>query len=195
MPSSEAASTTSTWSTSSGSASRLSTIGPIVSATSRVGSTTVTGSRLRSSSSSRGNSEWWWRRIKPRVLWQSVSSAPTTYAWEPVLEKGRDEELVRTAREGALAGSRTPVPDDLHPALLESLAGIESLWSHQADTLEAARRGHTIVTTGTASGKSLAFNLPVLDTLASDPGARALYLYPTKALAQDQARGLARTGR
>ncbi|MBN1528090.1 MAG: DEAD/DEAH box helicase [Thermoleophilaceae bacterium] len=124
-----------------------------------------------------------------------MPSAPTTHPWEPVLEKGRDEELVRTAREGALAGSSTPVPDDLHPALLESLAGIDALWSHQADTLEAARGGHTIVTTGTASGKSLAFNLPVLDTLASDPGARALYLYPTKALAQDQARGLARLGR
>ena len=50
------------------------------------------------------------------------------------------------------------------------------------------------MTTATASGKSLAFNLPVLDTLARDPGARALYLYPTKALAQDQARGLARLG-
>jgi DEAD/DEAH box helicase domain-containing protein len=51
-------------------------------------------------------------------------------------------------------------------------------------------RGHCMVTTGTASGKSLAFNLPVLDTLAHDPSARALYLYPTKALAQDQARKL-----
>ena len=107
---------------------------------------------------------------------------------------GRDEELVRTAHEGSLPGSRVPIPDDLHPALLESLGSIESLWSHQADTLEAARRGHTIVTTATASGKSLAFNLPVLDTLAGDPRARALYLYPTKALAQDQARGLARLG-
>ena len=50
--------------------------------------------------------------------------------------------------------------------------------------------GPVIVTTGTASGKSLAFNLPVLDTLARDRRARALYLYPTKALAQDQARKL-----
>ena len=49
-----------------------------------------------------------------------------------------------------------------------------------------------IVTTGTASGKSLAFNLPVLDLLAREPKSRALYLYPTKALAQDQARALAR---
>ena len=82
------------------------------------------------------------------------------------------------------------------PPLAEGLAeaGIDGLWAHQADALEAARRGHTIVTTGTASGKSLAFNLPVLDTLARDLSARAFYLYPTKALAQDQARALARLG-
>jgi DEAD/DEAH box helicase domain-containing protein len=48
-----------------------------------------------------------------------------------------------------------------------------------------------VVTTGTASGKSLAFNLPVLDAIARDPKIRALYLYPTKALSQDQARALA----
>ncbi len=85
-----------------------------------------------------------------------------------------------------------PLPESLDPRLLDSLrsVGVESLWSHQADALEAARRGHVMVTTGTASGKSLAFNLPVLDTLAADPLARAIYLYPTKALAQDQARRL-----
>ncbi|MBA2631042.1 MAG: DEAD/DEAH box helicase, partial [Thermoleophilaceae bacterium] len=119
---------------------------------------------------------------------------PTRYPWEPVLETGADEELVTTSVQEGTRGVETPVPDDLHPALLASLGEVHTLWSHQADTLEAARRGHTIVTTGTASGKSLAFNLPVLDTLASDPAARAFYLYPTKALAQDQARGLARLG-
>jgi DEAD/DEAH box helicase domain-containing protein len=125
-----------------------------------------------------------------------VSRAPITYPWEAVLEPGRDEELVASSREREQAGLAEPIPDDLHPALLEGLAaaGIEALWAHQADALEAARRGHAIVTTGTASGKSLAFNLPVLDTLASDVAARAFYLYPTKALAQDQARGLARIG-
>ena len=72
-----------------------------------------------------------------------------------------------------------------------SARGITSLFSHQADAWESVmRRGHTIVTTGTASGKSLCFNLPVLHVLACDPRARALYLYPTKALAQDQARSL-----
>jgi DEAD/DEAH box helicase domain-containing protein len=125
-----------------------------------------------------------------------VSRAPTTYPWDAVLEPGRDEELVASSREREQAGLAEPIPDDLHPALLDGLAsaGIESLWAHQADALAAARRGHAIVTTGTASGKSLAFNLPVLDTLASDVAARAFYLYPTKALAQDQARGLARVG-
>jgi DEAD/DEAH box helicase domain-containing protein len=123
-----------------------------------------------------------------------VAQVPTTYPWEAVLDTGQDEQLVTSIREEARPGVPTPVPADLHPALLESLSGIDALWSHQADALEAARRGHTIVTTGTASGKSLAFNLPVLDTLAADIGARAFYLYPTKALAQDQARALARLG-
>ena len=69
--------------------------------------------------------------------------------------------------------------------------GITELFSHQVDAWEAAGRGeNVIVTTGTASGKSLAFNLPVLDAIAGDPKTRALYIYPTKALAQDQARVL-----
>src|SRR5438874_5606657 len=113
--------------------------------------------------------------------------------WSALLEEGRaDERLVRTARYGAKPGQATPVPDDLHPALLEALerTGVTRLWSHQAEALESAWEGATIVTTGTASGKSLAFNLPVLDTLARDPRARAIYVYPTKALAQDQARKL-----
>ena len=70
--------------------------------------------------------------------------------------------------------------------------GVTSLYRHQAEAWEAARRGeNVVVTTGTASGKSLAFNLPVLDAIARDPKTRALYLYPTKALSQDQARALA----
>ena len=66
-----------------------------------------------------------------------------------------------------------------------------ALYAHQAEAWAAAARGeHFVVTTGTASGKTLAFNLPVLDALARDPKQRALYLYPTKALAQDQLRAL-----
>jgi DEAD/DEAH box helicase domain-containing protein len=74
-------------------------------------------------------------------------------------------------------------------------AGIDGLYAHQAETWEAVARGESVVvTTGTASGKSLAFSLPVLDAIARERTARALFLYPTKALAQDQARWLARLG-
>src|SRR3954453_22258390 len=113
--------------------------------------------------------------------------------WSAILDEGRaDERLVRTARYGARAPKPEPLPDYLHPALLEALkrTGVDRLWSHQAAALESAWESPTIVTTGTASGKSLAFNLPVLDTLARDPRARAIYIYPTKALAQDLPRKL-----
>jgi len=110
--------------------------------------------------------------------------------WHDVLE---GEELAYLAAEPPRAPRLVPFPDGLHPALRAALAaqGIEQLYEHQAQAYAAVRAGrHVIVTTGTASGKTLAFNLPVLDALAADPKSRAIYLYPTKALAQDQARGL-----
>jgi DEAD/DEAH box helicase domain-containing protein len=116
-----------------------------------------------------------------------------TEPWSGLLDAGRaDDRLVREAYEGAREPRFEPVPDDLHPAVREGLAnaGIDRLYAHQAEALEAAWAGPTIVTTGTASGKSLCFNLPTLDVLCGDARARALYLYPTKALAQDQARAL-----
>src|SRR5438034_10650749 len=65
--------------------------------------------------------------------------------------------------------------------------GINELYSHQAAALESTHAGrHTVVVTPTASGKTLCYNLPVLDAIAKDPSARALYIFPTKALAQDQ---------
>jgi DEAD/DEAH box helicase domain-containing protein len=116
-----------------------------------------------------------------------------TEPWSDLLDAGRaDERLVREAFEGAREPRLTPVPEDLHPAVRDGLsrAGIDRLYTHQAEALQAAWAGPTIVTTGTASGKSLCFNLPTLDVLCRDTRARALYLYPTKALAQDQARAL-----
>src|SRR4051812_31445121 len=113
--------------------------------------------------------------------------------WSDLLEAGRaDDRLVREAFEGAREPQLEPIPADLHPAVRQGLerAGIDALYTHQAEALEAAWAGPTIVTTGTASGKSLCFNLPTLDVLCTDTRARALYLYPTKALAQDQARAL-----
>jgi DEAD/DEAH box helicase domain-containing protein len=112
--------------------------------------------------------------------------------WTDLLDAGReDERLVREAFEGGTPPRLVDAPA-LHPRLLEALArtGVDQLYTHQAEAVEAAMRGPFIVTTGTASGKSLCFNLPTLHALLSKPTARALYLYPTKALAQDQARAL-----
>ena len=114
-----------------------------------------------------------------------------TALWDDLLA---GEELAYLAGEPAREPRLAPVPAGLHPGLRDALArlGIESLYAHQAEAYAVARGGeNVIVTTGTASGKTLAFNLPVLDALAADPRHRALYLYPTKALAQDQARTLA----
>lgn len=67
--------------------------------------------------------------------------------------------------------------------------GITTPWSHQVEAAEIAHSGrHVVISTGTASGKSLAFQLPILQSLAGDPRARALYLAPTKALGYDQLR-------
>jgi DEAD/DEAH box helicase domain-containing protein len=110
--------------------------------------------------------------------------------WSDLLE---GEEVAYVGDEPARRPRFAPLPDDLHPNVREALAarGIEQLFTHQADAWDAAQRGeHLVVATGTASGKTLAFNLPVLDALARQPKNRALYLYPTKALAQDQIRSL-----
>jgi len=110
-----------------------------------------------------------------------------TTAWADLLEA---EEIAHVSTEPPRGPRLVPVPDALDPRVRERLPH-DALFSHQAEAWEAAQRGeHVIVTTGTASGKTLAFNLPVLDALAREPKNRALYLYPTKALAQDQLRSL-----
>jgi DEAD/DEAH box helicase domain-containing protein len=108
--------------------------------------------------------------------------------WESLLA---GEELAHLAVEPERAARFAPLPDALAPQARQAI-GVERLYTHQLAVWDAAAAGrHVLVTTGTASGKTLAFNLPVLDALARDPKSRALYLYPTKALAQDQFRTLA----
>ena len=110
--------------------------------------------------------------------------------WSDLLD---GEEVAYSGVEPPREPRLEPLPDDLDPRVTSSLVanGVTALYRHQAEAWESARRGeHVVVTTGTASGKSLAFNLPVLDAIAREPKTRALYLYPTKALAQDQARSL-----
>ena len=80
-------------------------------------------------------------------------------------------------------------PAAIDPRLRAALRdrGIDQLYTHQAAAIEhALARRHVVITTPTASGKTLCYNVPVLDAVLADPGARALYLFPTKALAQDQ---------
>lgn len=85
-------------------------------------------------------------------------------------------------------GSYAPIPEDVPAALADALQarGISQLYSHQADAWAATQRGeHVAIVTPTASGKSLCYTLPVVSA-AMTSGAKALYLFPTKALAQDQ---------
>jgi DEAD/DEAH box helicase domain-containing protein len=105
----------------------------------------------------------------------------------------RDGRIVAEGSEEGRRARPVALPEGLEPGFAEALrrGGVESLYTHQLAAYEAAARSNLVITSGTASGKSLAFNLPVLDGIARDAKARALYLYPTKALAQDQARKLA----
>ncbi|MEN8763378.1 MAG: DEAD/DEAH box helicase, partial [Thiogranum sp.] len=93
-------------------------------------------------------------------------------------------ELVVPARHGQY----TALPDGLDARLARALAGrgVERLYTHQAAAWESVQSGrHTVIVTPTASGKTLCYNLPVLQTALRDR-AKALYMFPTKALAQDQ---------
>jgi len=92
----------------------------------------------------------------------------------------------RKARSGRL---KKPLPPLLRKALRK--VGVEKLYKHQAQAIDAVREGHSVVmATSTASGKTLCYNLPVLEVIIADWRAKALYLFPTKALAQDQLRSL-----
>jgi DEAD/DEAH box helicase domain-containing protein len=111
--------------------------------------------------------------------------------WDDLLE---GEEVAHAETIPSADARTAPLPDELQPKLRDVLP-FDALYAHQRGAWDTAARGeHLILATGTASGKSLAFNLPVLDAIAREPKTRALYLYPTKALAQDQARALAELG-
>jgi len=97
------------------------------------------------------------------------------------------------ARKAVYGELSPPLPHELSGALAR--AGIERLYSHQVRAIELSREGkHFVVVTGTASGKTLCYNIPVLESLLSKENANAFYVFPTKALAQDQLKGLLRLG-
>ncbi|HXG25723.1 MAG TPA: DEAD/DEAH box helicase [Candidatus Binatia bacterium] len=104
---------------------------------------------------------------------------------EPSLARAVTHHALLPEREAVTA----PFPEWLDPRIVAGLEsrGITSLYSHQAEAIEAVHAGEDIVVvTPTASGKTLCYALPVLQSLAEDPSARALLLFPTKALGQDQ---------
>jgi len=93
------------------------------------------------------------------------------------------------ARKACYARLQQPLAPAVEAALRD--AGITQLYVHQVRAIDAVRSGqHVIIATTTASGKTLCYNVPVLDAIATEPVTKALYLFPTKALAQDQLRGL-----
>lgn len=92
-------------------------------------------------------------------------------------------------RSAQFAAVTPPLPTSLTEVL--SSRGIDQLYSHQATAISAARARHDfVVVSGTASGKTLCYNLPVLESVLTDSRSKALFLYPTKALAQDQLKGI-----
>ena len=100
-----------------------------------------------------------------------------------------DTPITAIRRLPAREAQTKPFPPELAPVLGDALRrrGIEQLYTHQLAAWESVRAGrNVVVVTPTASGKTLCYNLPVLQRLLEEPGARALYLFPTKALAEDQ---------
>ena len=113
------------------------------------------------------------------TLWKNdPQTAPNISTWR-----------VQPARRAVLADFPADLPVQISSAL--KAHGIRQLYSHQSAAWLASRRGENVVlATGTASGKTLAYNLPVLAAVLENPQTRALYLFPTKALTQDQSSGL-----
>ena len=108
-------------------------------------------------------------------------------------QPGYDGQIVHIenigAREAAYAELDEPLEPDLQNCLDDH--GLSSLYTHQAQAVNAIRRGeNVIVATSSASGKTLCYNIAVMQQILTEPGTRALYLFPTKALAQDQLRNL-----
>ena len=123
------------------------------------------------------------------------AARPSPEALLTHLAGGRQERLTHVHRVPAREASPAPWPEWVTPTLYAALtqAGLPSLWSHQLEAAEAAHAGiHVVLSTGTASGKSLGYLLPALSDVVDGSlapngrGATALYLAPTKALAHDQ---------
>ncbi len=118
---------------------------------------------------------------------------PTQFLASLRSDKRYANQIVHLERIAPRPAKYAALEQPLHPALADALYAlkIEKFFSHQARAINAARAGNdVVVATSTSSGKTLCYNVPVLEALLAAPHARALYLFPTKALAQDQLRAL-----
>jgi DEAD/DEAH box helicase domain-containing protein len=128
----------------------------------------------------------------PKAPWERARGV------DAVLHQWQRDPSARAAltlldRAAPRPAATAPLPYGLAPGLADALRrrGIERLYTHQARAYELALAGrHVVVATPTASGKSLCYHLPVVQRVAVEPGARALYLFPTRALARDQEHAL-----
>src|ERR1035438_6689799 len=121
--------------------------------------------------------------ISPKLSLEAVVSTFRAAHAEP------DSAVRAIHHQVAVEGTYADIPEPVDARLRAALGkrGIERLYSHQADAFDAVQSGkHVVIVTPTASGKTLCYNLPVMNLLLKDPGARAMYLFPTKALAEDQ---------
>jgi len=115
-----------------------------------------------------------------------AAAVPAVLPGSPAAE---DAHVTAVRRLPAVEAEYAPFPPAIDPRLVQALAsrGMGQPYSHQAEAIGHALAGrHVVITTPTASGKTLCYNVPVLDAVLNDPSSRALYLFPTKALAQDQ---------
>ena len=122
-----------------------------------------------------------------RALISSAIPGLMTYFEQAMLQEGAPVRAIH--HQPAKPARFTPFPGKLDRRLCAALhsRGIENLYSHQAEAVEHALEGRNVaIVTPTASGKTLCYNLPVLNALLADTSGRALYLFPTKALAEDQ---------
>jgi DEAD/DEAH box helicase domain-containing protein len=136
-----------------------------------------------------------------KVGWRTMNSTQTHAADSQAIEEvlaalraGRlGNNIIHCEHIAAQPARFAPFPAALDPQIRQLMErrGIRQLWSHQAEAIERHLAGeHVVVVTPTASGKTLCYNLPVLQRLLERPAARALYMFPTKALSHDQYHGL-----
>lgn len=132
------------------------------------------------------------------LLFPELPAVPSP-GLDPIVRKfeqiaAKDDSPVRAIRRTpARPGVYLDFPDDIDPRLKKVFLdrGIERLYSHQREAYDQIKAGkNVVIVTPTASGKTLCYNLPVLNMLCSEPGARTMYLFPTKALSEDQSEEL-----